>query len=314
VADVLDKLSSILILEDDYVSSEKLRSLLVSGGVKVPVHEAKTVGQAVDIAYESNPSIALVDISVQGAVDTEDDVVSRLVSRLVTCRPQLPIVVVSSNELLEVTLLLGAQEVVHKDDVDKGLLPAMRRALYRKTADESIRYRASHDSLTGLLNRTHFIEAIERSIVRNRRYSTGCGVMYLDLDKFKPINDTYGHAAGDNVLKLIADRIKDELREGDVAARIGGDEMCVLVEDVRSRDKLASLARRLLDSVINPIAVENSMVTIGCSIGIAQVLNDEPSALDILKAADAAMFTAKRAGGNRLVFADDIPSKAEKNP
>ena len=131
---------------------------------------------------------------------------------------------------------------------------AIKRALLRKSADHDVRYRATHDAMTSLYNRAHFTEVLDRAVARMRRHSTSCAVIYIDLDGFKPINDKYGHASGDEALKAIGTRLLQSLRDCDSAARLGGDEFAVLVEDVYDRAAVRPVAQRILRALAEPIS------------------------------------------------------------
>lgn len=295
--------SSILILEDNPGDVELIRECLDVYIPDAKIYVAETLKAAVEIVYEQEPSLALVDLTLPDAGPAD------VIRTLTYCDPSLPVIAVSGADITVITQVLawGAQEAVQKNKVLVDLVPAIERALLRKQADQEIRWRATHDSLTGLVNRIYFGEEMERALSRNRRHSTGCGILYVDLDKFKAVNDTHGHAAGDHVLRTVAQRIEAELRVGDTASRQGGDEIAILVEDVRTREPLTALANRLIHTVTTEITLPSGIpVTLGCSVGITLSLGDGTHAADIIRTADAAMLEAKKLGGRRFVFAGDV--------
>ena len=155
---------------------------------------------------------------------------------------------------------------------------------------------AFQDSLTGLANRAIFHERLEHALAgaRRGRHRT-VAVMLLDLDDFKPINDRYGHAAGDAVLTAVAKRLRTCLREGDTLARLGGDEFAVLVSDV-PMDGVNTIAARIVSILQEPIYFDGAQTTVGVSVGIAFDRCGEHEPDQLLRKADAAMYDAKNAG------------------
>lgn len=296
-----DEPTSILILDSDPEYVEKLKGkLVILGHDEDQVVVVSLLKDAIELVYERKFLMALVDNNVKDAQDTE------VVQQLVACAPGLPVIVISDDPSIEESLAYGAQEIVVRGHLLEQLPAAMRRALLRKKADSKIRYRATHDPLTGIFNRSHFLETTTRALTRNERYATGCGIVYIDLDNFKPVNDKYGHHAGDRALKQIAGRLQQTLRDGDIVARLGGDEFAILVEDVRDQERLRQVAQRVLKLIGEPIQITSDrLFQVSCSMGLAWVTaHQHTNAYDLLKAADAAMFVAKHSGGGRYAFSE----------
>jgi diguanylate cyclase (GGDEF)-like protein/PAS domain S-box-containing protein len=182
-----------------------------------------------------------------------------------------------------------------------------------KAAEDLLRELASHDHLTGLANRALFNERLDRAVARHRRDANGVAVMFCDLDRFKAINDEHGHAAGDLVLSVIADRLRLVTRETDTVARVGGDEFVIVCEGVTDMVELDELARRVIDAVTGPITLPEvgrtaqppERIHVGISIGISvagpEHLDVDPDRL--LTSADTAMYRAKAQGGTTSVIA-----------
>ncbi|MFL6248831.1 MAG: EAL domain-containing protein [Thermoanaerobaculia bacterium] len=166
----------------------------------------------------------------------------------------------------------------------------------RRRAEEQIEYQAYHDALTGLPNRLLFRDRLTIALAHAKRQQTPLAVMFLDLDRFKLVNDTLGHSIGDDLLRVVAARLRSVLREGDTIARMGGDEFTVLLGDLKSPDDAAKTAQKLLDTVAHPVTVEGHELYITTSIGIALYPNDGDNAEALLKNADTAMYRAKDAG------------------
>jgi diguanylate cyclase (GGDEF)-like protein len=157
---------------------------------------------------------------------------------------------------------------------------------------------ALQDPLTGLANRRLLEDRISVAMAQARR-SKGCmAVMYLDLDGFKEINDTLGHAAGDALLKAVAGRLTETVREEDTVARLGGDEFVVTLPHTQSATDAAAMAAKVIDAVSQPYTIEGRTVRMTTSAGIALYPGDGKDAQSLMKSADAALYAAKRAGKN----------------
>ncbi|MGE0595732.1 MAG: putative bifunctional diguanylate cyclase/phosphodiesterase [Hyphomonadaceae bacterium] len=176
----------------------------------------------------------------------------------------------------------------------------------REAAEARAQSLARHDPLTGLANRRHFLEELERRLALVAERDDGFALMFVDLDRFKPINDVHGHAIGDQLLQVIATRLSGCLREDSFAARLGGDEFAVLLEDTAERDGIAAAARRILNELSAPILVNGLKLTVGASIGIAICPDDGRDAAEILQRGDAAMLRAKEDRGAYKFFDSTI--------
>jgi diguanylate cyclase (GGDEF)-like protein/PAS domain S-box-containing protein len=175
----------------------------------------------------------------------------------------------------------------------------------QKRAEQELGWLALHDQLTGIPNRRLLFERLEHALAVGRRTGEPVAVLYLDLDHFKTVNDTFGHRAGDIVLRTVAERLHGELREGDTVARLAGDELVVLVEVVPSPDAVRELAERLCARVRQPIAADGREIVITASIGVA--IGSEIDADILVSRADQALYRAKEAGRDGVVLFDDAP-------
>jgi diguanylate cyclase (GGDEF)-like protein len=166
---------------------------------------------------------------------------------------------------------------------------------------------AQHDALTGLPNRRLLPDRLAQALARARRSNEIVAVLLIDLDDFKPVNDTHGHKAGDEVLRLTADRLKGCLRITDTVARFGGDEFVVVVECGAQTADVHAVATKILEAVSRPIAplwttdLSTPQVRVTCSVGISQYPRDSDDPETLIKLADAAMYQAKQSGRGRLV-------------
>ncbi|MBV8519150.1 MAG: EAL domain-containing protein [Acidobacteria bacterium] len=166
----------------------------------------------------------------------------------------------------------------------------------RRRAEEQIEYQAYHDALTGLPNRLLFRDRLTIALAHAKRKEMPLAVMFLDLDRFKYVNDTLGHSLGDELLRAIASRLRSVLRDGDTIARMGGDEFTILLADLQQPSDAAKIAQKLLEVVAQPVRVEGHELYVTTSIGIALFPNDGDTAETLLKSADSAMYRAKESG------------------
>jgi diguanylate cyclase (GGDEF)-like protein len=178
---------------------------------------------------------------------------------------------------------------------------ASRRIRERWLAEDQIRFLAMHDSLTGLPNRVQLRQHLDRAIARGKRHNQLLAVMGLDLDRFKSINDTLGHATGDALLAEVAARLRENVRETDLVGRLGGDEFAIVAEDLETPDDAVRLARRICTALAEPYRVNGHEVTSSASVGIA--LGPAEGEADVLmKNADLALYRAKQDGRNTFRF------------
>ena len=174
-----------------------------------------------------------------------------------------------------------------------------------------VAFLAHHDALTGLYNRAALIEKIEEACARNRRWGEEFNILMMDLDRFKQVNDTFGHPAGDDLLRQVADRLTATLRETDILARLGGDEFAIVqVNDAEQSEAAENLATRIIAVIGEPFSIKGNAVNIGASIGIALAPQHGIHADDLLKMADLALYHAKSLGRNRYATFDPALGRA----
>jgi diguanylate cyclase (GGDEF)-like protein len=169
---------------------------------------------------------------------------------------------------------------------------------------EELRHMAQHDQLTGLPNRALFSDRIHRELTHAKRYAGRFAVIFLDLDKFKPINDDFGHAVGDLMLQHVARRLQDSVRASDTVGRMGGDEFVVLMPELTESDAALGLAEKIRHAVGQPFIFDGHELTITCSLGVAIYPDDGTDEAALIKSADEAMYRAKDAGRNRTQLVD----------
>ncbi len=170
--------------------------------------------------------------------------------------------------------------------------------------EQRTRHMALHDGLTGLSNRSLLMERVAQLIAMSARDPRHIAIMFLDLDGFKLVNDTWGHEIGDQVLKTVSTRLVGLVRPSDTVARLGGDEFVILLDNPESRDNVAMIASRVIAEINAPMNFDGKVVHVGTSIGVAFKAKEAASAGDLLKDADAAMYQVKAAGKNAYRFSD----------
>ncbi|MEH2406721.1 CHASE2 domain-containing protein [Nostoc sp.] len=172
-----------------------------------------------------------------------------------------------------------------------------------KLKEDHLRYLANHDPLTGLSNRKFFTEQLYESLHGAQHDNFLLGVLFIDLDGFKQVNDTLGHETGDRLLMTIAERLSNSLRASDTVSRLGGDEFTVILRAIPNVQIAAKVAEKILSSIIKPIVVDGDTIRVSASIGISVYPYNSQDSETLIKQADAAMYRAKRLGKNRYEFA-----------
>lgn len=179
-----------------------------------------------------------------------------------------------------------------------------------QAGEHEARQLALHDGLTGLPNRSYFLQQLDWALANVEKRRPAVAILYLDLDDFKPINDEHGHQTGDEVLKIIASRLSRAVRADDMMSRLGGDEFACLPAAFLNWEQLGHLARKLIEVVAAPLAIGSLTLTVHPSVGIATYPTDGTTAGDLLRSADEAMYRAKRAHAGYF-FADRRPAQVE---
>ena len=172
----------------------------------------------------------------------------------------------------------------------------------RKLAEEQIRYQANYDELTGLPNRSLFLDHLDESLNRRERTEKDMALMFIDLDRFKWVNDTLGHDAGDDMLCQVAERMKECIRRVDTVARLGGDEFVVILQDISKAEDTVNIAEKVIEQLSRPFMLGRKEASVGASIGITVAPTDGKDSTTLLRNADLAMYAAKKAGRSIYKF------------
>lgn len=223
----------------------------------------------------------------------------------------LPFIIVSGTigeEVAVEAMRNGAQDYLMKDNLAR-LVPAIRRELVDaderralREAQQTLRHQAYHDVLTGLPNRWLLRDRMEQALKYVRQKQTGLAVMFLDLDRFKNLNDTLGHMSGDYLLRAVSERLSLILNDRDTLARLGGDDFVVLLLDIQSTEQAAEAAELLLTALHEPFVLDDKKMYLGASIGVAMSPGNGDEFDVLIKNAESAMYYAKDQGRNNYQF------------
>ena len=210
----------------------------------------------------------------------------------------------ASGQTIPVSMACSA--ITTEDPQFQGNIYVARNITERKRAERRIRYLARYDTLTKMPNRMQFQHLLQQAIARARRAQRSLALLYLDLDRFKEVNDTFGHAAGDRTLELLSERLTRNLSKDTVIGRLAGDEFAMFIDDlpmdVDNRASIGALARTLLDEISRTFYVNQQEVYLTASVGVAICPYDAENVIDLIRNADAAMYHSKQNGGNSCAF------------
>lgn len=301
-SNVSQKNVRILLIEDDEVDHLLIKTLLRKS--RLARHELVWESNATQ-AYErmemEDFDICLVDFHLRFK-----DALSILKTAKIR-HYKLPFVVLTGLGTDEIDLEVmqhGAYDYLEKDGLTPALLErSIRYALREYHLREQLRYMAQFDELTGLRNRRALNQSLSEAIVRAKRQGTLLALMYLDLDGFKLVNDSFGHQAGDQILCEMADRMKSCVRESDIVGRLGGDEFAIVLENLHEAEDARRVAEAILSETMRPWTINFGKVNIGVSIGIALYPVHHTTGQGLLVKADQAMYEAKEAGKQTFRFA-----------
>jgi diguanylate cyclase (GGDEF)-like protein/PAS domain S-box-containing protein len=208
-------------------------------------------------------------------------------------------------------LLASGQALYASDGTKLGAVVAMHDITERKQMEQRLEFLAQHDALTVLPNRNQFQERIELAMARCRRSQSLMALLFLDIDNFKTINDTLGHAAGDKLLQCFADRLLQCVRTTDTVSRLAGDEFTIIVEDLHDEDAASVIAQKILTVMESDVMLEGRRVQVSTSVGIAYYKGDLVASVEtLMQQADAALYRAKQGGRKAFCVADEkLPLK-----
>lgn len=308
----MDKqLLKLLIIEDDHQDFILVREFLNrSQRVSYDITHASSFQEGVQLLIENEYDLILLDYYLDGHTGVD------FLKRAKSVGLDIPIIVLTggnSMELDDILMQLGSSDFIPKDELTTGLLErSIRHSIERKKSEQKIAQLLKRDPLTGLGNRLIFEEHTALAIARAKRNQTKLAIIFMDLDRFKEVNDTLGHHVGDLLLTLVGHRLQRSVRKSDVVARIGGDEFTLLLDSVESVEATAKLADKILSTVTKPAQLGSTMLEVSASMGIAFYPEHGTDGVSLMQKADMALYECKRNGVNRFeVFTDQLQTQLQ---
>ena len=298
----------ILQLEADKADATRVQQALMSrNGHLFSITRVERLYDAISKAQEQSYDLLLLELSLPDAQGLES------LNLLQTTVPNVPIIVltgVDDEKLALESVQAGAQDYLVKGQMDphtlrRTILHAIERhrlVVELRVDRQRVHYLATHDVLTSLPNRHHYYDILARAVVYAERYERTLAVFLLDLNGFKKINDSLGHAAGDQLLTSVASRLKRCTRRSDTVARLGGDEFTVILPEIQDPMNATKAAERIIESFQSPFLIAGRQVPVTCAIGISLFPRDGKNVDSMISTADAAMYKAKGEGKNCYSF------------
>src|SRR5688572_16634104 len=294
------RIMKILLVEDDADDADFLRVSLSQRDLSVSVTRTGLISDAVTALDTDRFDVVLLDLNLPDGRGAE------CVEKIQEADALVPIVVLSGHgdEDYAVEILnKGVQDYLVKWEGDgRTILRAIRYAVERKRAEVRLNYLARYDSLTRIPNRQYLCDQLGQATTRALRRGSTMALLLLDLDRFKMVNETLGHEAGDVLLREVVQRLTGSIREGDVLARLGGDEFAVLLEDIEGPLEVETVARSIGRSFQEPFQVAGRQVSVTASVGITVCPTDGTDPVALLNNAGIAMYQAKEQGRNTVKF------------
>jgi diguanylate cyclase (GGDEF)-like protein len=296
-----------LIVEDSQKDAELLVEELRRGGFEINFDRVESAARMIAALNKQTWDIIFSDHTMPNFRGT--DALARVRER----DQDTPFIFVSGTmgeDAAVEAMRSGAQDYIIKGNLQR-LVPAVERQLHeaamrrdRKRADETVQYLAYHDVLTDLPNRTLFCDRLRQALLISHRESKPLALLLMDLNRFKEVNDTFGHQYGDLLLRQIGPRLRRCMRESDTVARIGGDEFAILLQNTDAEGAVLT-ARKVLKGLEIPFALKDAIIEVGASIGIAFYPDHGEEGDVLFQRADMAMYATKQAGGGYMVYATE---------
>lgn len=312
-------ITKILLVEDNSGDAYLLKEALhTTKNLKFELSQADNLSETLRILSKQEIDIVLLDLSLP------DSSGFSTFSHVYSHATQIPIIVLTGSdddELAARTMQNGAQDYLIKGTFSEDLLArSIRYSIERhnllvemEKARLHEQHLAYHDVLTSLPNRLLFYDRLDQALIHAKRYAGMLGILFLDLDGFKQINDTKGHSQGDRLLQIFAERLKKNVRESDTIARLGGDEFTILLKGISAVDDIAKVGMKVLEVTKKPFLIGNENKIITCSIGASIFPYDGNNTEALIKKADLAMYKAKSLGKNTFhLYNAEIDKKNSK--
>ena len=302
----MDQTLRLLLVDDDEVDRYAVKRALRSANFDSQIEEAATSSAALDALQNDQYDCVLLDY-ILPPIDG-----LTLLKTIRSDGNSVPIIILTGqgDEQLAVKLLhAGASDYLAKDKLSTDALSrSLRHVLHshqleikRQHAEKSLRHLATHDSLTDLPNRVLLKDRLQQALINSQQQQNATGILFVDLDRFKMINDSLGHAAGDTLLKTVSTRLAKALRIGDTVARWGGDEFVIVLANIATPDNIAEIARHLLAVVRDPIMIDGQQLFVTASIGGCISSQSGTNTDTLLRNANTAMHCAKQQGRDKFI-------------
>ncbi|HEX5078423.1 MAG TPA: GGDEF domain-containing response regulator [Geminicoccaceae bacterium] len=288
----------VLLIDDDLADAIRTADLLAQGGVgRFTMTRVATIADAARRLSSVRYDAVLLELILPDREGVD------AVKAVLAIAPDMPVVVLTglADERLALEAVAsGAQDYLIKGQGDAGLLRrAIRHAIERKRVERELHQLARFDPLTGLPNRLLFRDRLAQAVRRIDRHRHFVALIFIDLDGFKAVNDGYGHATGDLLLKAVAGRLRRVVRRSDTVARLGGDEFTIVLEEVRHPQDAARVAEQALLTLRQPFELGGDVIRLGASLGVAIASHAAEVPDTLTHRADVAMYRAKARGGTR---------------
>lgn len=304
---------SILVIEDDYEDYILLRTYLAKATrSQFDIDHVGRFEDALPRISTKQYDVILADYFLDGHTATD------LFKHVKLIGLEIPIVVLTgahAGELDDVLMQLGASDFIPKDELTTALLErSIRHSIERKKSEQQISQLIKRDPLTGLGNRLIFEEHAELAIARARRNKSQLAIAFLDLDRFKNVNDTLGHHVGDLLLTLVGKRIQETIRASDFVARIGGDEFTILLDNVHDVKNINAIAKKILMCVSRHAVLDCKHLEVSASMGVAIYPEQGTSVSELMRKADMALYECKKQEGSlrHMVFSESLQAQLQK--
>jgi diguanylate cyclase (GGDEF)-like protein len=305
--------STHVLLVEDNPGDARLLELMLNEMDANPIRldHVTSLSSAQDFLKNNTIDLVLLDLSLPDG-DGLDSI--QIIQQIDNSLPIIILTGLDDQNFAIKSVNSGAQDYLIKGQGDGYLiLRAIRYAIERKNIEKNLYLLAHYDSLTGLANRDFFHTTLSKSLLRAKRNNQALGLMFLDLDHFKEINDTLGHAAGDYLLISVTKRLQSCVRETDTIARLGGDEFTIILDSIQQSENAGMVAGKILLALAEPFLISNHQVNISSSIGIALYPKDATNLEEMIKYADTAMYKAKEKGRNNYqYFTEDLNAEVAK--
>lgn len=298
---MFDSKLDILLIEDNFAARRLLEHMLYDAYENMfSIYSAVSKADAQSLLESSSFDVIISDLNLPDAQGLE------IIEFLTDHYPNIPVVILSGandQTLIEKALSRGAQDFLIKGQGDGHLIArAIRYAIERKETDLGMTYLSQYDTLTGLANRGMFKERLKQALARSERNHDMVALLYIDLDRFKNVNECLGQDVGDKLLGQVADRLKKCVREVDAISRLSSDEFAIVVEDITRVADVSHIANKIRKTISDSFQLKSHDVYIGSSIGISMSPTDSKDTEQLISKAERAMFLAKEKGGDLFQF------------